>query len=92
MKVDLDEIRRTSSRLVGNVPGVYFLFDGEELVYIGKGWNCLLRVAEHTRKESEKQFTSWGFVQIDDPEEYSRLERELIAAHAPKYNKTYVAT
>jgi len=44
LKKLLDESRK----LEGNCQGVYFLFDGEELVYVGKSWNCLLRIAEHT--------------------------------------------
>ena len=92
MKLDLRSIRRSSTPLAGNVSGLYFLFDGDELVYIGKGWNCLLRVAEHTRKESHKQFTSWSVLPIENEAEYSRLERELIQEYAPRYNKTYAAT
>lgn len=92
MNFDISELYRSSTALAGNTRGLYFLFDDEELVYIGKGWNCLLRVAEHTRKESEKKFTSWEFVHIEDPVEYSRLERELIEKHTPRYNKTHVAT
>jgi len=69
------------------VAGVYFLFDGEELVYVGEGWNCLLRVAEHTRKESEKRFTHWAFLPIDSPTERKALERELRSRYATRFNK-----
>ncbi len=92
MKIDVAELFAARKELDGNGPGIYFLFDGEELVYIGKGWNCLLRVAEHTRKESEKVFTSWSYVRIDDEAEYSALEKVLIRKHAPKYNKTHKYT
>ncbi len=92
MEFDIDALHRSSKPLVGNVSGLYFLFNGPELVYIGKGWNCLLRIAEHTRKNSDKNFTSWEFVPIADEAEYSRLERELIQQHSPRYNKTYAAT
>jgi excinuclease UvrABC nuclease subunit len=89
MKIDIDGLRASSKPLEGNCPGLYFLFDGEELVYIGKGWNCLLRVAEHTRKESDKEFTSWEYLKIESEIEYSHLEKELIGTHAPKYNKAH---
>ncbi len=89
MKIDIEELRNSSKKLEGNVSGVYFLFDQGELVYIGKGWNCLLRVAEHTRKDSDKIFTSWEYIAIENKKEYSALEKELIRRHAPKYNKTY---
>ena len=80
-------LRTTAVPLGGHVSGVYFLYDGEELVYIGQGWNCLLRVAEHTRKESDKRFTHWTFTLVESESERKALERELRRLHAPKYNK-----
>lgn len=92
MKIEIDRLKSTSKKLEGNHPGIYFLFDGEELVYIGKGWNCFLRVAEATRKESSKVFTSWEYIRIEEAAEYSALEKELIKKYAPKYNKAYKNT
>ncbi len=85
----ITNLRNEGIRLDGNCPGLYFLFDNDELVYIGKGWNCLLRVAEHTRKDSDKIFTSWNYIEITDKQEYSKLEKELIVKFSPKYNKVY---
>jgi excinuclease UvrABC nuclease subunit len=73
--------------LIGNSSGVYFLFQDDELVYIGQGWNCLLRVAEHTRKDSDKVFTFWSFLPVEDPIERKRLESELRAKYRPKFNR-----
>ena len=67
--------------------GVYFLFSERELVYVGEGWNCLLRVAEHTRTDSTKAFLSWNFIPIDDKQERKTLERELRRQHRPRDNK-----
>jgi|GEM_PF-2485641 len=89
MNIDIDQLKGSSKKLEGNLSGVYFLFDQDELVYIGKGWNCLLRVAEHTRKDSDKVFTSWEYVHVSNKSEYTALEKELIRKHAPKYNKVY---
>jgi len=86
MKINITDLLKSSNQLEGNCSGVYFLFDREELVYIGKSWNCLLRVAEHTRKDAEKSFTSWNFIAIDVDTEKNNLERKLIQAHNPKYN------
>lgn len=83
---EIENLNATSNKLSGNCPGVYFLFDGKELVYIGKGWNCLLRVAEHTRKESDKIFTSWNFIHIENDEERDELERKLVRNYKPKFN------
>ncbi len=84
---NIDQLNASSKQLEGNCSGVYFLFHKKELVYIGKGWNCLLRVAEHTRKDSDKIFTSWNYIHIEDRKDYSELERKLIEIHKPKYNK-----
>lgn len=89
LDVDINELKNTSKKLQGNCSGIYFLFDGDELVYIGKGWNCLLRIAEHTRKDSNKKFTSWEYLHIEDKTEYSRLEKKLIKLYSPKYNVTF---
>jgi len=87
--MEIDGFLNTSKPLHGDCPGVYFLFDEGKLVYIGKGWNCLLRIAEHTRKDSDKKFTSWNYIQVDDINEYNRIEKELIKKHCPKYNKIH---
>jgi excinuclease UvrABC nuclease subunit len=87
--IDLEQLKKTAKKLEGNTPGIYFLFNDDELVYIGKGWNCLLRVAEHTRRDSNKVFTSWEYVQIDDKEKYDELEKSLIREFRPQYNRTH---
>jgi hypothetical protein len=46
MKINIEELYQTSVPLSGTCSGVYFLFHGKELVYVGQGWNCFLRVAE----------------------------------------------
>ena len=38
--------------------GVYFLFSGDELVYIGSSANCLVRFREH--KRDGKDFDSYS--------------------------------
>ncbi len=87
MNPDPNALRASACPLEGNVSGVYFLYDEDELVYIGQGWNCLLRVAEHTRKESDKRFTHWSFVAVASESERKALERELRLMHSPRYNK-----
>jgi predicted GIY-YIG superfamily endonuclease len=83
----IEQLNQTSSLLMGACSGVYFLFQNDELVYIGEGWNCLLRVAEHTRKDSTKVFNRWNFVPINDVQERKTFERQLRAQLKPKYNK-----
>lgn len=73
--------------LQGSCSGVYFLYENDDLVYIGQGWNCLLRIAEHTRKDSDKVFTHWSFHPVDDESERKSLEKELRAKFKPKFNR-----
>ena len=87
MTIDPHALRTNSIPRAGNVSGVYFLFDGDELVYVGQGWNCLLRVAEHTRKDSDKVFTHWNFVEIQSESERKDMERALRKSHSSKYNR-----
>jgi predicted GIY-YIG superfamily endonuclease len=87
LRQKIEELKRESIGVSGACSGVYFLFNGTDLVYIGEGWNCFLRVAEHTRKESDKVFTSWNFIPIGDEQERKARERALRAEFKPKYNK-----
>lgn len=87
MGLDVEELRTGSIPVSGACSGVYFLFNNNELVYIGEGWSCFLRVAEHTRKESDKKFTSWNFLPISDEQERKAHEQALRAEFKPIYNK-----
>jgi predicted GIY-YIG superfamily endonuclease len=87
MKTKIEELSRTSMSISGACSGVYCLFNEHELVYVGEGWNCFLRVAEHTRKESDKIFTRWNFIPIEDAEKRKAQEREICAEFKPKYNR-----
>lgn len=84
---DFDHSNLSKAPLQGSCSGVYFLYENEELVYIGQGWNCLLRVAEHTRKDSDKIFTHWSFLPVPDESERKSLEKELRAKFKPKFNR-----
>lgn len=64
--------------------GVYFLFDGDELVYIGQSDNVFRRIGQHIA-EKAKVFDSWEVYETDD---YIRLEGLLINLLKPKYNRT----
>lgn len=87
MNINILSNSQTSVPIQGNVSGVYFLFHNDEVVYIGQGWNCFLRVAEHTRKDSCKTFTHWSFIEIKSETDRKALERELIKKHRPKFNR-----
>lgn len=69
-------------KIVGS--GVYFLYDGDELVYIGSSNNIFYRIGTHIAKK-EKCFDRCEWYETDD---YLRLENFLIAQFRPKYNET----
>lgn len=64
--------------------GVYFLYDGDELVYIGQTDNLMRRIGEHI-KEGVKRFDSFELYETPDR---IRLEARLIGLLKPKYNMT----
>ncbi len=87
IQTQIEELKSSSQKLTGNCSGVYFLFNENKLVYVGQSWNCLLRVAEHTRKDSDKKFTNWNFIEIKSEKERKQREQELRDTLKPKYNR-----
>jgi len=90
--IDIDDLAENAYKKVGQCNGIYFLFNEGNLVYVGKGWNCFLRVAEHTRKEpnNNKMFTHWNFIEIPESENLGTIERALIQKYRPPLNKTHL--
>ena len=85
MIVDPTDLPRRDIRLIC---GVYFLYAGDELVYIGQSKNVVGRVASHCSDEY-KEFTTYSFIDVP----YHKLrevEAELISKYRPRYNKAGV--
>jgi predicted GIY-YIG superfamily endonuclease len=89
LQVDLDAIR-ASAQPVENIRycGVYFLFDGDDLVYIGKSVDVHGRVRTHCQ-EGCKRFDRWAFVPVAEAELVG-AEKALILEHKPKYNIEFI--
>ena len=82
------ELMRESRPVAGvGVRGVYLLFDGEELVYVGEGQNVFLRVGEATRRKMS--FTHWNYLPVDTKGECLALEHALCERFRPRYNRRY---
>ena len=64
-------------------PAVYFLFNGDELVYVGKTVNLLHRIGSHFGR---KDFDSFSFL-ICDEINLGRLERAAIMQYRPRLNQ-----
>jgi hypothetical protein len=69
-----------------NGVGIYFLFDGKEIVYIGKTTNLFGRIGSHTT--GEYVFDSIRFLPVKE-KDLDVMEREYIARFKPKYNKMH---
>lgn len=68
--------------------GIYFLFDGEEIVYVGQSKDVCRRVGNHRLKKREhepKTFDKFAFIQCD-AEKIDEIETFYIAKFNPKYN------
>jgi hypothetical protein len=70
-----------SSAAIG--PGIYALFDGDALVYIGQSTNVYWRVGQHM---AEKQFTSACYVSVPK-ERLDEVERLLLDVYLPVLNQ-----
>lgn len=69
------------------VPGIYALFEGEELVYIGKDSHLPARILQH-QAEGVKVFDDWKAFPIKgiSDKELLKIEGELIWHYSPRYN------
>ena len=60
---------------------IYFLFDKDKVVYIGKSIRGQRRIREH----ADKKFDSYNFVEVEK-ERLDKVEKEMIMRYKPKYN------
>lgn len=68
--------------------GVYFLFDKNECVYVGKSLNIHVRVRDHRLPRSgTKVFDSYAFLLVE-PDDLDKVEAHYIAKIQPKLNDT----
>jgi len=76
-------IAANKARFPYSGPAVYFLFQGDDLVYIGKAVNLLRRVAGHF---GQKNFDHFSYI-VCKREELETLERSAIVKFQPKLNR-----
>ena len=66
-------------------PAVYFLYDGDELVYVGQSRNVYGRINEHL-KDDDKVFDAFAIFSASSCE-FLDIEQANIDYYKPKYNK-----
>ena len=80
--VNLKGLRDISNSLFPS--GVYFLVDGDELVYIGQSVNPIARIGSHVT-ENRKQFTHAFLLPVPE-DQLDNVEGALIRFLDPRYN------
>lgn len=66
------------------VTGIYFLFDGDEIVYVGQSVDIMTRIGAHLR---DKIFDSFNYIECG-LRDLNNLEATYILELKPKYNTT----
>lgn len=70
---------------------IYFLFQDDELVYIGKSENVKSRLTDHTK--SSKIFNSYAYINPRNFEQkIEQIEGAYIKKYKPKYNVYYLSS
>ena len=69
--------------------GIYFLYDGDELVYVGQAENVLVRLSAH-RKETSKEFDSFSWISMPNGN-LNQTKAEYISQYRPRLNKNLPA-
>lgn len=85
MSKDLLEIEKLMERrqFYFQQRGLYFLFDGDELVYVGQTEDLDARLSVH--RKSEKKWNSYAFLPCF-LENMDSLEARYIIRYSPRYN------
>ena len=86
----LPRVHIKSKNLLPDHPGVYFVFGGDELLYIGKSNNICRRWQNHeTGEKIQKKYPNAriGYFLMDTEELADNLEDFLIYKYKPPFNK-----
>ena len=83
LNVLVDLVKMTRRAIEPPQQGIYLLFDGNEIVYVGRSVHVRQRVESH---RDSKQFDSYAMVPVPEIEQ-TWVEKALIQALQPKYNR-----
>ncbi len=67
------------------IRGIYFLYRGKELVYIGSSLSIIKRINEHF-KQKKKEFDSYKFLELNGTIDLIGAESRFIYKYKPIYN------
>jgi len=77
--IDISNLKRFEVPVIG----VYLLFSGDELMYVGQSESILVRISHHIK---DKQFDNYSFIKCETRGEAVSLERKLIKQFKPTIN------
>lgn len=89
-KVSKDLFRRhyeLITELVSTSPGIYALYDSDELYYVGKSTDLRKRVKQHLRDRHLKSWTHFSFYLVRRVEHIHEIESLLVRIASPKGNR-----
>jgi hypothetical protein len=75
------------TRLIGNSPGVYALYDDNELYYVGKSIDLRTRVKQHLRDRHLASWTHFSLYLAKKEEHIHEIEALLIRIANPRGNR-----
>lgn len=73
--------------LVGHSPGIYALYDGDELYYVGKSTELRKRVRHHLRDRHLASWTHFSLYLVRREEHIHEIESLLVRIANPKGNR-----
>lgn len=74
-------------QLVGSSPGIYALYDDDDLYYVGKSINLRQRVRAHLSDRHEASWTHFSLYLLRRTDHISEIESLLVSISNPKGNK-----
>ena len=75
------------TELIGDSPGIYALYDGDELYYVGKSTELRKRVRHHLRDRHLASWTHFSLYLVRREEHIHEMESLLVRIANPKGNR-----
>jgi hypothetical protein len=77
----------TITDLIGNSPGIYALYDGSELYYVGKATDLRRRVKQHLKDRHLASWTHFSLFLVRRADEISEIESLVVRIANPNGNR-----
>lgn len=84
--IEAFEYRQILSDMLGDASGIYALYKGDKLYYIGKAIDLKRRLTQHLKDQHQKKWDTFSLFMINDKKHIGDLESLLITICEPKGN------